>query len=65
MAITNPVVNRVFNDLDAFRDFCRFDNNGYVFDEAALYNKKDLVWKAYEKHQNYLKAKARGGKKKA
>ena len=65
MAITNPVVNKVFNDLDDFSDFCRFENNGYPFDEKALYNKKHPIWIAYEKHQNYLKAKARVNKKKA
>jgi hypothetical protein len=59
MAITNPVVNKVFNDLDDFRDFCRFESNGYKFDEKALYNKKDPVWIAYEKHQGWLRAKAR------
>lgn len=63
MAITNPVVNKVFKDLDKFRDFCRFENNGYVFNENALYNKEDPVWQAYEKHQNYLKAKARANRK--
>jgi hypothetical protein len=63
MAITNPAVRKVFNDLDALRDFCRFENNGYVFDEKALYNKQHPVWIAYEKHQNYLRAKARGAKK--
>ena len=25
MTIKNPVVNKVFNDLDAFRDYCRFE----------------------------------------
>lgn len=63
MAITNSVVNKIFDDLDAFRDFCRFENNGYVFDEAALYNKQHPSWIAYEKHQNYLRAVARANRK--
>lgn len=63
MAITNPVVNKVFDDLDTFRDFCRFESKGYVFDEKALYNKKDPVWQAFEKYQNYLRAVARAAKK--
>ena len=31
MAITNPVINKVFNDLDAYRDYCRFEGSGRVF----------------------------------
>ena len=57
MTISNPVVNKVFNDLDEYRDYCRFE--GKVFDEAALYNKKDANWQAYEKYRNWLRAKAR------
>jgi hypothetical protein len=63
MAITNQIVNRVFNDLDHFRDFCRFENQGYPFDEKALYNKQHPIWIAYEKHQNYLRAVARANRK--
>jgi len=50
---------KVFNDLDEFRDYCRFE--GKVFDEKSLYKKSDPVWQAYQKYQNYLRAKARGG----
>jgi hypothetical protein len=57
MTIANPTVNRVFNDLDQFRDYCRFE--GKVFDEKALYNKEDPVWIAYQKYQGWLRAKAR------
>jgi hypothetical protein len=57
MSISNPAVNKVFNDLDAYRDYCRFE--GKVFDEAALYNKEDSNWQAYQKYQGYLRAKAR------
>lgn len=59
MTIKNPVVRKVFEDLEEFKNFCRFANNGYVFNEAALYNKKDPVWQAYEKHTNWLKRKSR------
>jgi hypothetical protein len=59
MSISNPVINKVFNDLDAYRDYCRFE--GKVFNEKALYNKEDPNWQAYEKYQGYLRAKARGG----
>ena len=52
---------KVFNDLDAYRDYCRFE--GKVFDEAALYNKQDPNWIAYQKYQGWLRAKARNGGK--
>jgi len=48
---------KVFNDLDAYKDYCRFE--GKVFDEAALYNKTDPNWQAYQKYQGWLRAKAR------
>tara|TARA_Y100000389_G_C17183396_1_gene375170 strand:- start:259 stop:465 length:207 start_codon:yes stop_codon:yes gene_type:complete len=57
MTINNQVVNKVFNDLDQFRDYCRFE--GKVFNEKALYNKEDPVWIAYQKYQGWLRAKAR------
>jgi hypothetical protein len=37
MTIANPAVNKVFNDLEAFKDYCRFE--GKVFNEADLYKK--------------------------
>jgi hypothetical protein len=48
---------KVFNDLDAYRDYCRFE--GKVFNEKALYNKHDQNWQAYQKYQNYLRMKNR------
>ena len=48
---------KVFNDLDAYRDYCRYE--GKVFDEAALYKKDDPNWIAYQKYQGWLRAKAR------
>ena len=48
---------KVFNDLDKFRDYCRFE--GKIFNEKDLYKKDSLVWQAYQKYQNYLRAKAR------
>jgi len=57
MAIANATINKIFNDLDAYRDYCRFE--GKVFDEAALYKKDDPNWIAYQKYQGYLRAKAR------
>lgn len=62
MSIKNQTVRKIFEDLDAYRDWCRFE--GKVFDEKALYNKKDTNWQAYEKYKNYLRAKARSEKRK-
>jgi hypothetical protein len=52
-----PPVNKIFDDLDKYRDFCRFE--GKVFDERALYNDNDRNWQAYKKYLGYLRAKAR------
>ena len=57
MTIANPTVNKIFNDLDSYRDYCRFE--GKVFNEAALYKKNDPNWQAYQKYQGWLRAKAR------
>jgi len=57
MAITNTTVTKLFDDLDTYRDYCRFE--GKVFEEKALYNKKDYNWQAYEKYQGWLRAVAR------
>lgn len=48
---------KVFNDLDKFRDYCRFE--GKVFNEKDLYKQDAPVWQAYQKHQGWLRAKAR------
>ena len=52
-----PPAHKIFDDLDRYRDFCRYE--GKVFDEAALYNESDRNWIAYKKYQGYLRAKAR------
>lgn len=57
MATNFPPVNTIFDDLDKFRDYCRFE--GKPFDEKDLYKKDSWVWQAYQKYQNYLRAKAR------
>jgi hypothetical protein len=57
MANNFPPVNKIFDDLEKFRDYCRFE--GKPFDEKDLYNDKSWVWQAYGKYQNYLRAKAR------
>jgi len=57
MANNFPPVNKIFDDLDKFRDYCRFE--GKPFNEADLYKKDSWVWQAYQKYQNYLRAKSR------
>jgi hypothetical protein len=52
-----PPINKIFDDLDRYRDFCRYE--GKVFDERALYKESDRNWEAYKKYQGYLRAKAR------
>jgi hypothetical protein len=61
MTISNHTVNKVFNDLDQFRDYCRFE--GKVFNEADLYKKEAPVWIAYQKYQGWIRAKARNAGK--
>jgi hypothetical protein len=53
---------KVFNDLDAYRDYCRFE--GKVFDEKALYKKDDPNWIAYQKYQGWIRAKSRNTSRK-
>jgi hypothetical protein len=53
--------DKVFNDLDKFRDYCRFE--GKVFNEKDLYKSDATVWVAYQKYQGWLRAKARNGGK--
>lgn len=51
MTIKNTKIEQIFNDLENYLDYCRFE--GKVFNEAALYNRKDPVWYAYERYLNY------------
>ena len=46
MAIKDPLMKKIFDDLDDFRDYCRFE--GKPFHEASLYKKGDRVWEAYQ-----------------
>jgi len=52
-----PNIDQIFDDLDKFRDYCRFE--GKVFDEKDLYSHGAPVWEAYKKYRGYLRAKAR------
>ena len=59
MAYNFPPVNKVFDDLDKFRDYCRFE--GKVFNEADLYKSDASTWIAYQKWQGWMRAKTRNG----
>ena len=62
MANNFPPVSKIFDDLEKFRDYCRFE--GKVFNEADLYKKDAPVWQAYQKYLGYLRAKARANSRK-
>lgn len=61
MAIKNPLVAKVFDDLDEFRDFCRFE--GYVFNEADLYKNSSNVWQSFVRSKNPQKNKFKAKRK--
>ena len=44
---SNPRTQKVFDDLDKYRNFCR--DYGYRFDEADLYSNRSYVWRQYGK----------------
>jgi|TARA_B110000305_G_C19364528_1_gene601204 hypothetical protein len=62
MTITNPTVNKIFNDLEEFHDFCRTE--GHPFNKEDLYRNDRRPWMAFQKYKNWLRAKARGGERK-
>jgi len=43
----SDTVNKIFDELDNFRDFCR--DYGYRFNEKDLYNWKSYAWQQYNK----------------
>ena len=51
MAYNFPPVNKIFDDLDKFRDYCRFE--GKVFNEQDLYKEGTHSWEAYKKWQGF------------
>ena len=46
---TKPEVNKIFDDLDAYRDYCRF--NMLKFDERDLYRSEQ--YRKFEKHRQW------------
>lgn len=51
MANNFPPVNEIFDELDRFRDFCRYE--GKVYNEASLYRDRDPVWQDYKRFLAY------------
>lgn len=47
---TKPEVNRIFDDLEQYKDYCRL--NMLRFDEKDLY--KGEQYKKFEKYRNWL-----------
>ena len=46
----NPRTEQCWNDLEAYRDFCRL--YGYVFRETDLYNMRTYPFQQYNKFRN-------------
>ena len=44
---SNPRVHQIFDDLDAYLNFCK--NFGYSFDERDLYSNKSYVYRQFTK----------------
>jgi len=44
---SNPKVNQIFKDLEAYLGFCK--DYGYRFDEGDLYSTRSYVWCQYQK----------------
>ena len=48
MAIRYPEINKIFDDLDTYRNFCK--EFGYVFNEAHLYDGK-TPWGQFDRYK--------------
>ena len=44
----SPEVTKIYNDLDAWLNYCRF--NMIKYDEADLYNNKSFTYRQYTKY---------------
>ena len=54
-----PSVDQIFEDLDAYRDWCRFE--GKPYNERDLYNERSKLWEQYKRYQHYQKTKLQKG----
>jgi len=48
MAIKYPEINKIFDDLDTYRNFCK--EFGYVFNEAHLYDAR-TPWGQFDRYK--------------
>jgi hypothetical protein len=51
---TRPDIVKIFNDLEAYLDFCRIEL--MPFNEADLYNRDSYVWRAFDNSRRPKKA---------
>lgn len=52
-----PPANQIFDDLDQYRDWCRYE--GKKFNEADLYKNDSYLWQQYLRYQHYMKNKGK------
>lgn len=45
-----PDIVKIFDDLEAFHDFCRIEL--LPFNQADLYNKNSRIWQSFERGTN-------------
>ena len=50
---TNPKIVKIFEDLESFKDFCRYEFLNW--NERNLYNNNSPEWRAYKKRNNVRK----------
>jgi hypothetical protein len=48
MAYKYPEINKIFDDLDTYREFCK--DFGHIFNEAHLYDAR-TPWGQYERYK--------------
>lgn len=52
---SRPDIVKIFDDLEAFHDFCRFELLPY--NPADIYNRASFAWRRYEKHLKTIDSK--------
>lgn len=57
MSYNFPPVEQIFDDLDEYRNWCRYEGKRY--DESDLYNNRSQWWHQYLRYQHYKKNKGR------
>ncbi len=57
----NPNIVKIFDDLEALLDFCRFEL--LPFNEADLYNKNSEVWNKFIQANRHYKGRSGNSRK--